>query len=210
MRHYKEDADDIKSKRQQILTAAYTVFSRKGYYRATIDEIIALADTGKGTVYNYFTNKEKLFYTLISERSRAFKETLNQIMVSKQPFMEKTKAMIMAFLRFYIDNADLWRVLMHEIRGFGGKGSGNLTELQREKYRDEFRSTIEMLVSLLQEGIEQGVVKECDVTKAAHGLFSVIMTMVFQKFADQDNVEEIAATIADIFFYGVAVQPKHN
>lgn len=208
MKYQHEDADEIKSKRQQILAAAYEVFSRKGYYRATIDEIIALADTGKGTVYNYFTNKEKLFFTLISERSSAFKATLNQIMLSNQPFMEKTKAMIMAFLRFYVENADLWRVLMHEIRGFGCKGSGNLTELQREKYRDEFRSTIDMLAFLLQEGIEQGVVKECDVTKAAHGLFSVIMMMVFQNFANQDNVEEIAATIADIFFYGVAAPPQ--
>ncbi|MGL5512818.1 MAG: TetR/AcrR family transcriptional regulator, partial [Sporomusa sp.] len=43
-------------KRQQILDAAHTVFSRKGYHRATVDEIISLADTGKGTVYNYFVN----------------------------------------------------------------------------------------------------------------------------------------------------------
>ena len=48
--------NESKSKRQQILDAAYNIFSRKGFYKTTVDEIIAMADTGKGTVYNYFVN----------------------------------------------------------------------------------------------------------------------------------------------------------
>ncbi|MBC8015835.1 MAG: TetR family transcriptional regulator, partial [Sporomusaceae bacterium] len=39
-------SQDSHNKRQQILDAAYIIFSRKGYHRATVDEIIALADTG--------------------------------------------------------------------------------------------------------------------------------------------------------------------
>ncbi len=62
----KIDISDYSSKRQQILDAAVYVFSRKGYHIATVDEVVALADIGKGTVYNYLVNKEQLFYTLIS------------------------------------------------------------------------------------------------------------------------------------------------
>ena len=58
---YPGQEEEGRSKRELILEAAYDVFSRKGYHRATIDEIIALADTGKGTVYNYFVNKDQLF-----------------------------------------------------------------------------------------------------------------------------------------------------
>jgi len=78
-------------KRQQILDAAYTVFSRKGYHRATVDEIIALADTGKGTVYNYFVNKEQLFYTLIIERSASFEAELNATATLTEPSLNKIK-----------------------------------------------------------------------------------------------------------------------
>lgn len=42
----------------RILQAAEEVFSQHGYEKATLDEIIALADVGKGTVYKYFGNKE--------------------------------------------------------------------------------------------------------------------------------------------------------
>ncbi|MBP2664859.1 MAG: fadR [Firmicutes bacterium] len=102
-------------KRQKILDAAYTVFSRKGYHRATVDEIIALADTGKGTVYKYFVNKEQLFYTLIKERSANFEIELGQIAALTETPLNKVTKAIKVFLEFYIANGDLWRVLMHEM-----------------------------------------------------------------------------------------------
>jgi AcrR family transcriptional regulator len=196
---------DSRTKRQHILDAAYVVFSRKGYHRATVDEIIALADTGKGTVYNYFINKEQLFYTLIKERSAPFEATLGQIVQSTEPSFSKVKTMIKVFLEFYLTNADLWRVMMHEVRGIGGEGSSNLTQEQRDKYREWFAHTIGMLEKVLDEGIQQGVMRNCDVNKAAYGLFSVIMMMVFQKLVD-DDINTTASTIADIFLYGVATR----
>ncbi|MDF2568774.1 MAG: fadR 1 [Sporomusa sp.] len=195
-------------KRQQILDAAYTVFSRKGYHRATVDEIIALADTGKGTVYNYFVNKEQLFYTLIKERSSKFEAELNTIASLHELPLSKIKMAIKVFLEFYVANADLWRVLMHEMRGLCHESS-NFTEAQREKYRERFVHTIGILENILQEGIEQGIIRACDVHKAAHGLFSVIVMMVFQGFVgeQQDSIEAAANSISDIFLYGVVERP---
>jgi len=198
-----EHPTDLRNKRQQILDAAYVVFSRKGFHRATVDEIIALADTGKGTVYNYFVNKEQLFYTLIQERSAPLDQALADVANSQQPPLDKIRAMIKLFLQFYVTNADLWRVLMHEVRGCGGEGYSNFSQQQQEKYRQRFRDTIGMLEIVLREGINQGVIRECDVTKAAYGLFSVIVMMVFQKFVAED-IDTTANTIADIFLYGVA------
>lgn len=192
-------------KRRQILDAAYTVFSRKGYHRATVDEIIALADTGKGTVYNYFVNKEQLFYTLIKERSAGFEAELDTIAALAEPALDKTKKAIRVFLEFYVQNADLWRVLMHEMRGLGREEPSSFTEAEREKYRERFVHTIGILQRILQEGIDQGTIRHCDVHKAAHGLFSVIVMMVFQGFVGgaQDSIDSTANSIADIFMYGI-------
>ena len=43
----------------RILQAAEKIFSLYGYEKATLDEIIALADVGKGTVYKYFGSNKK-------------------------------------------------------------------------------------------------------------------------------------------------------
>jgi len=66
-------------KRSRIMAATEEVFSRRGYAQATIDEIIALADTGKGTVYKYFGSKDDLFYTLVSQKHCELMEQMQRV-----------------------------------------------------------------------------------------------------------------------------------
>lgn len=207
MAYYRAEpvSEDSRSKRQHILAAAYEVFSRKGYHRATVDEIIAMADTGKGTVYNYFSNKEQLFYTLVRERSEPFEVALQQVANSDVLPMEKIETVVKLSLKFYAENADLWRVLMHEIRGFGSEGHSNLTPENRQKYRDGFRRVIGSLETILQEGIDQGLLRRLDVTKSAYALFSVTVMMVYQKFVGED-IESTAHGITEMFMYGAALR----
>jgi len=194
---------DSQKKRQQILDAAYIVFSRKGYHRATVDEIIALADTGKGTVYNYFVNKEQLFYTLIKERSAPFEVILAVIVASSELPLQKVETIIKAFLEFYRENADLWRVVMYEVRGLGVEGYTDFTIEQRDKYQAWFSHTVGMIEKVLLEGKEQGVIRaNCDANRVAYGLFSVIVTWVFRQFGS-DNIAETAHNIAELVLYGI-------
>ena len=201
-----KDADDSRNKRRQILDAAYVVFSRKGYYRATVDEIIALAETGKGTVYNYFVNKEQLFYTLIRERSAGFEAELEAMAVSDVKPLEKVQTMIRLFLEFYTANAELWQVLMHEMRALNcGEGHAGLTKSQSAKYQERFKHTIDLLEKVLKDGIAQKMFRPCEVNKAAHGLFSVIIMMVFQGFVQNnpESIEKVTRSISDIVLYGL-------
>ena len=46
----------------RILQAAEEVFSQHGYEKATLDEILALSDVGKGTFYIFFGIKDHLCY----------------------------------------------------------------------------------------------------------------------------------------------------
>lgn len=192
-----------KSKRQLILDAARVIFSQKGYHRATVDDIIALADTGKGTVYNYFINKEQLFYTLIKETYVPFENGLDAICHSNCEPLDKIKEMIVLFLAFYLENAELWRVMMHEVRGFGYNDPQSMTKEQRDKYHAHFDHTIGAMSSVIREGKEKGVIKTDNEEQAAHWLFSMIVISVFHNFVKGD-IEESTKMIADTFLYGVA------
>jgi AcrR family transcriptional regulator len=46
---------------ERILSAAETVFCRRGFDQATIDEIADTASVAKGSVYCHFKDKEDLF-----------------------------------------------------------------------------------------------------------------------------------------------------
>lgn len=52
-------------RKKQILDCAKTIFSQKGFYDTQVDDIVEMARIGKGTIYQYFRNKEDVFLTLL-------------------------------------------------------------------------------------------------------------------------------------------------
>ena len=52
-------------RKKQILNCAKKIFSEKGYYDTQVDDIVEMAQIGKGTIYQYFRNKEDVFLTLL-------------------------------------------------------------------------------------------------------------------------------------------------
>jgi TetR/AcrR family transcriptional regulator, transcriptional repressor for nem operon len=47
--------------RDRIIKAAVTVFSEKGYHRATISDVVQRSGLSVGAIYTHFRNKEELF-----------------------------------------------------------------------------------------------------------------------------------------------------
>ena len=117
----KNEATNEPSKKIRILQAAEIIFSRKGYVQATLDEIIELADTGKGTVYKYFGNKDNLFYTLVQQKHQDLMVRFCQVASNSAGTEEKIKAYLDIWVRFLVDNNVLWQVLMFEMTG-GNRG----------------------------------------------------------------------------------------
>lgn len=78
----------------RILQAAEEVFSQHGYEKATLDEIIALADVGKGTVYKYFGNKEHLFYKLVADKKRPFWKSCTKLSIVQTALRTSSKSIL--------------------------------------------------------------------------------------------------------------------
>jgi AcrR family transcriptional regulator len=85
-----------------VLDAAGEVFARRGYERATINEIAAEAGLSKGSVYWNFASKEDLFLALLDERIdgpvRAVME-LSRTTPPEQPSAAAVDAGIRALVR---------------------------------------------------------------------------------------------------------------
>jgi AcrR family transcriptional regulator len=74
----------IEARRAQILDAAAQVFARRGFGRATTKEIARTAGISEGTIYNYFSGKEDLLFSLMEHLvetmrfEELFEEALSQ------------------------------------------------------------------------------------------------------------------------------------
>src|SRR5947209_16881972 len=71
--------------RDELLDAALRVFARRGYRRASVDEIAAEAGYSKGALYWHFPGKHELFIALIDERIDAPTRELVDLLGSAPP-----------------------------------------------------------------------------------------------------------------------------
>jgi AcrR family transcriptional regulator len=58
----------LEARRQQILDAAATCFSRKGFHQSTMQDICREADLSPGAFYRYFESKEDVIEAMVQER----------------------------------------------------------------------------------------------------------------------------------------------
>jgi TetR/AcrR family transcriptional repressor of mexJK operon len=88
-------------KRRAIMEAARTVFLRKGYGGASMDEVAALAAVSKQTVYKHFADKKRLFTAIVTGDISAT-ETLTYAMVTALADSEDLEKDLRQFARRHI------------------------------------------------------------------------------------------------------------
>jgi len=133
--------------RNTMLTAAENLFIEIGYHEATMDQIAEKAEYCKGTLYNYFDNKEHLFFCMLIEKLEIFSQGL-KIRIQKQPDIEnKTIVMIDYYFDFFYKNAGFFKIAQSE--------KYNLDRHTREKFidglKDRYHNHITNITEMLQD-----------------------------------------------------------
>jgi len=72
-----------------ILKAALDVFSSKGYHNTKMESIAKKAGVGKGTLYEYFSNKEELFKESLDYAINMYMEKINKAVEDGNSVEEK-------------------------------------------------------------------------------------------------------------------------
>lgn len=217
--------DLAQPKDKRILQAAEEVFSHHGYEKATLEEIIALADVGKGTVYKYFGNKEQLFYKLVADKNAPFVERLQQAVAGQNTFEDKLKAYFREMVGFYVANSTLWQIICFEMLGASNgcrveKNEGEfvvvsrynsmqLTEELKERilrYHHLLYAEFEVLHRLISKAMEANLLKEDCVPEIATKFvfFGVAMSIFNPNEVEtlEMLVEKAAEVIVDHFLRG--------
>jgi AcrR family transcriptional regulator len=67
-------------RREAIVSAAWTVFARNGYHRASTQEIAALARCSEPMIYKHFASKQALFAAVLERGSAWIKQRFAEIL----------------------------------------------------------------------------------------------------------------------------------
>jgi len=108
-------------KRKKIAKSTCNLFLEKSYSNITISEIAKVAGIGKGTIYEYFSNKEDIVFELMASLQEEYDPKLTKkldqnisakekvislfdIFLSEEEVVQTQKKIYKKFLSIYIDN----------------------------------------------------------------------------------------------------------
>src|SRR5688572_18133763 len=85
----------------EILDAAVTTFSAKGYAHTDVQEIADLGGVGKGTVYRHFGNKESLFLAAVKHARDKLVCAVDAVQNTEADPLVQLRTCMTSILRFF-------------------------------------------------------------------------------------------------------------
>jgi len=137
--------------RKEILEAAVELFSEKGFYNVSMQEIAQKAEFATGTLYKFFKNKEDLYKALVLEQANKFHEALLSAIEEGEDEVEKLRNYVRVKGEVFKDNVAMIRLYFAETRGASFNVMGGLDDTIRKLYY-EF---LKRLSSVFEKGMKR-------------------------------------------------------
>ncbi|MEP4246936.1 TetR family transcriptional regulator C-terminal domain-containing protein [Tateyamaria sp.] len=158
--------------RHLILDAALDVFSAHGYRGATLDQIAVAAGLSKPNILYYFTGKEDIHVTLLSQLMETWLDPLVELDATGDPMTE-----LLDYVRRKLDMA---RDLPRESRLFAGEILQGAPRMHPHLVAD-LKPLFDEKCAVIQGWIDAGKLAQVD---PRHLIFSIWSTT--QHYADFD------------------------
>jgi len=178
--------EEVKKRKTRIIKAALACFSRKGYHRTTMDDIVAESGLSKGGVYWHFKSKKELFMAAFTEALGGSPEDMAiPILESPGSAADKLHMVLQLFTQMSTDSLTqemaplLLEVLIQNIR------EGEVREVAAQslyRYRDP-------LARMIGAGIEAGEFAPVDPETLASILIATYDGLMLQWLSDPSLID---------------------
>src|SRR5215204_1386299 len=121
------------SQRTRLLEAVGRAVAERGYGAATIDDVVRRAGVSKKTFYEHFADKEDCFLAAYETASEELFERVREAHESHDDWLDRTRAGIVAYLRWLAADPALARVYLVEVAAAGPHALE-----RRERVRDRY------------------------------------------------------------------------
>lgn len=191
-------SERISNKHKQILDAAATIFSQKGFHQARMDEIAVMAEVAKGTLYYNFSSKSLLFAATVTEGMEEIVRQVRAELVSDLPFPEHFHLLVSTIVRLYMQHSDLAHIIFNEL----SSGIDDEVLVEIERVRSRF---IEFIAEMLSWGQQKGYIKNIDLKLSAVALAGIIDSVCSHILQNphEGSEEKAVETLYDILSSGL-------
>lgn len=173
---------------EKILTAAARLFATHRFHEARMDDIAALAEVGKGTLYRYFKDKEELYLALLDRAAEGLQSRLCQELSRAASPREQLVAVVAGLIDYFDAQPHVFDLIQHAeaLRKPGA-------EFPWQKTRDK---TMGLVKDILAAGVFQVADLDLAVLILLGGLRAII------RFGKQPRPHGLAAEVVSRFLDG--------
>lgn len=153
---------DRDARREAILDVASDVFLEEGYANASMSTIAARVGGSKGTLYNYFKNKEELFAAYVVRHCAWQRDAMFEIESDLSDIREALIKTGRIYLSIVLSDFSIanFRIIVAEAQ--------RTPEIGHAFYEAGPRSGAKRLGAVLQKAVDSGQLKIDDPVHAAH------------------------------------------
>ena len=192
--------NESKNMREQILTAAKSLFIQQGYHGLAMRQISEALGVTKAALYYHFKDKEELFLAMLTLYLDEMEIALDGIMAEPATCREKIRAFVEYVLGQPTEQRALIRLASQEM--------GQLSVPARKKferiYREKFIGKVE---AILVSGMEKGEFKMLRPEVATWTLLGMMYPYFYPAHAGNTGLsDEIIQQIITVFLDGVTVR----
>jgi AcrR family transcriptional regulator len=184
--------------RNRLLRCAEKAFSKKGFYETQVSDIVKLAHVAKGTIYQYFKNKEEIFTILLENYIKAWEKDIALDMkdfTGNKPGIEYAidylRHRLMKTAAFFSENQDRTNIVLRV-----GIGVNDEFEPIIRKFESKILNVIVHDIEMAQR---QGhIPKDVNVELASNAVMGAIVRLnyylyvIHKKSVSKLNIETIA------------------
>lgn len=190
-------AREKRARQEAILQAARQVFLAKGLDQATIEEIAEIAELSKGTIYLYFSSKEELYISVLSQGLTELIEKFRAISQKQggnegadtllRTMKDEYYAFFATYPEFFHMNSMLYQGRIKE------KVAPDVWKASHEK----MRAALTLLADIIEHGVQSGIFRQLDSWRAANSLWGAA-TGVMLMLSDEEHQELLNIPVKEL------------
>lgn len=170
--------------KEEILDSALRLFSEKGFYNVSMQEIAEESEFGVGTLYNFFESKEQLFIELMEAGIEKFGQTLIPILDSNKKEQEKLSEFIEAHIELIESNIKLIKLYVSQY------GSVTMVNPVPQKQSNDLSILIQKkLESIINAGIKKRIFRCVHAEIAALSLCATLKAFMIESSGNFDKAK---------------------
>lgn len=175
--------DVSEERRNQILDSATRVFARLGFHDARMDDIVAESGLSKGSLYWYFESKDDLIIAILDRLFEREMSDLRDLQLNPGPASER----IRQFTELTLADFEKWLGLLPVAYEFLGLIFRRA--IVKQAFRRYLRSFLDLLIPIIQEGIDNGEFRPVDAEQAAITVSAIFEGTILLWVYDPERVD---------------------